>query len=694
MKRLVSIALALIAVNAFALEGKWTPQQVLEIDPALLRKEGLRIEPSRLWDPKRGTGLLTATVNVGGCSGGFIAPDGLFITNHHCLFSILQEHATTQNDIITNGFVANTRGEELPGKALRLTIPRKFTDVTKEIESAIPKNATDVERHAAIERRSNELVAACEKRESTRCKVSQYDGGVQYILADQIELADIRLVYAPPRSVGEYGGEIDNWMWPRHTGDFAIGRAYVNGKPYRTEFWFPIAKQGLARGDFVMVMGYPGTTYRALTAAEMLERRDLFFARRRDVFGDWIRILQESAKGNAEGEILIANNLKTLDNRFKNAEGQLAGFKRGRIAERQQAADDAVLKWAASQPKFKGAIEAYRGLAAMIEEQRKTWENDFILSQLYGTPTTNVPLGPKSLFLSTSIVHSALERQKPDADRDSLYMERNLGRLADRLAREQKNFFAPADKRMLASVAARVRQAPSPVLPSAVFKDLDIERLYAETKVFDPAERAKMLTETPEQLHARRDPLIELGFALDRDIRDLDERKARWEGTIARLRPVWRRAVMAHAGKPVAFDANSTLRVSFAHVKGYAPRDGVWYEPFTTLAGVLEKDTGEEPFNAPKPLLAVAEKHPKTPLDFLADADTTGGNSGSPTVNGRGELVGVNFDRVWENVSNDFGYNPDVARNVNVDIRYLLFLLENVQHAPELMKELRSGERN
>ena len=680
MKRLAFAALLLTtAATAFALEGKWTPQQVLQIDPAYLKKEGLQIAPSRLWDPERGTGLLAATVNVGGCSGGFIAPDGLFITNHHCLFSILQEHATPQDDIITNGYVAKSRGEELTGKALRLTIPRSFTDVTKDILAAIPKDASDAERHRAIERRSNELVAECEKKPSTRCRVAAFDGGVQYILADQLELSDIRLVYAPPRSVGEYGGEIDNWMWPRHTGDFAIGRAYVNGAPYHTEFFFPIAKTGVNKGDFVMVMGYPGITYRSLTAAEMLERRDLFFTRRRDLYGEWIRILEDATKGNAAAQILVADNLKTLGNRYKNAEGQLAGFRRGAIVEKHRAADDAVLQWASTRPEFRSAVEAYRGLAAMIDEQRKTWESDFILSQLYGSNASPVPMGPKSLFLSTSIVRSALERQKPDADRDPLYMQRNLGRLADRLAREQNNFFEPADKRLLASVA-RVGQALLPVL--------DIDELYAQSKVFDPAERAKMLTESPDQLRARHDALLDLGFRLEPAIRDLEERKDRWDGMISRLRPEWRRAVMAHAGKPVAFDANSTLRVSFAHVQGYTPRDGVVYEPFTTLAGVLEKDTGEEPFNAPKELLALAAKSPDTPVDFLADADTTGGNSGSPTVNGRGELVGVNFDRVWENVANDFGYLPDVGRNINVDIRYLLFMLTNVQKAPELLKEV------
>jgi hypothetical protein len=216
--------------------------------------------------------------------------------------------------------------------------------------------------------------------------------------------------------------------------------------------------------------------------------------------------------------------------------------------------------------------------------------------------------------------------------------------------------------------------------------------------LLDLTERLKMFDESVDQLRARRDPLVDLGFALAGEIGTMMERKDRWEGTVLRLRPEWRRAVIAHAGKPVAPDANSTLRVSFAHVKGYSPRDGLWSVPQTKLAGVIEKHTNAEPFDVPDRVLAAAAagklgrwkdaRLGDVPVNFLADADTTGGNSGSPVVNGRGELVGVNFDRVWENVANDFAYNPEVARNVSVDIRYLLWILEEVEKATELLQEL------
>jgi len=716
-KRLFFAALLPLVVTAaaFAGEGKWTPAQVRQLDPAWLKAQGLQLPPERLWDPDKGTGLLAGAISVGGCAAGFISPDGLFITNHHCLFGILQEHATAQNDIITNGFLARTRDAELKGQSLKVNVPRAFVDVTAKVLAAVPAKATDAQRYRAIDRKENELVAECEKRPATRCRVATFDGGVQYILVDTLELGDVRLVYAPPRAIGEYGGEVDNWMWPRHTGDFAIGRAYVDGKPFHSDFYFPLSVEGVKPGDFVMVLGYPGVTYRALTAAEMSERRDLFFTRRKELYGEWIDILESSTKGNEEAKIAVADNLKSLYNRFKNAEGQLTGFKRGRILEKQQEADRAVLDWAAKDPRYAEAAPAYQGLAAMIDEQRKTWERDYLLSQLAATGASTVPSGPKSLFFATTVARAALERGKPDADRDPLYMQRNLPRVRERLEREQKNYFAPADKRILASVVRRAQALPReqrleatderrPVADLGVpGSGLDSGRVGPLGGVGDRpgrrlGERLKMLEETPDQLLARKDPLVSLGFGLDRDLRELTERGDRWSGTVTRLRPLWRRAVAAHAGKPLAPDANSTLRVSFAHVGGYQPRDGVFYTPQTTLAGVAEKDTGVEPFNAPKPILAAAQERrfgrwqdPRlhdVPVDFLADADTTGGNSGSPVINGRGELVGVNFDRVWENVANDLGYNPDVARNVNVDVRYLLWILDQLEHAQPLMQEM------
>ncbi len=700
MLRKLALALA-VAAPLLAVDGKWTPQQVLKLDPAWLKKLGLELPPQQLWDAQRGAGLLSAAVSIGGCSASFISETGLIATNHHCLFGILQEHATPANDIITNGFLARSRDAELPSKTVRVTIPRRFTDVTREVEAAAPAGADDLARQKAIEAKQKQLVAECEKRKSARCRVAAFDGGLQYALVDTTELADVRLVYAPPRAVGEFGGEVDNWMWPRHTGDFSIARAYVapdgspasyskENVPFKPEFYLPIARNGVKPGDFVMVLGYPGRTYRSLTAAEMAERKELFFPGRVDLYGEYIRIMEETTKGSPEGTIAVASNLKGLYNRYKNAQGQVAGLDRGRILDKQRAAEEEVARWAKSRPEFSGATAARGELLRLVEEQRSTWERDFLLSELSA--------GATALAHAATIVRASTEIQKPDAEREEAYMDRQLPRLRSRLDREQKNYYLPADKALFAAWVRRALALPAGQRIAVVDKFFgqgspaaQIEALYSATKVTDRDERLKMLAETPEQLAARKDALIDLAFALDSELRGLKLRDDRRDGAIARLRPEWRRAVLAHAGKPVAPDANSTLRVSFAHVKGYAPRDGVFYTPQTTLKGVVEKHTGEEPFNVPQALreAAAGGSYDSLPVCFLADADTTGGNSGSPTVNARGELVGLNFDRVWENVANDFGYNPDIARNISVDVRYLLWMLEKVSSATELLHELK-----
>lgn len=673
----------LISTALLAVEGKWTPQQVLELDSEWLKSLGLQIPPTRLWDPRTGSGLLSAAVNTGGCSAGFISATGLILTNHHCLFGVVQEHSSPSRNLIDNGFLARTHAEELPSKTMRVTVPHRFTDVTKQIHSAIPAGGDDLARQKAIEEKEKSLIAECEKRKSARCKVSAYDGGVQYILIDTTELQDLRLVYAPPRAVGEYGGEIDNWMWPRHTGDFSIARAYVapdgspaaysaNNVPYKPAEFLPVARSPLQADDFVMVLGYPGITYRSLTAAEMAERRELYYPRRVDLYGEYIRLMEETTKGRKAGEIAVAANLKSLYNRFKNAQGQIAGFERGRLLEKQRAAEEAVAAWAKARPQFHGASAARDELRKLVEQQRRTWERDFLLDEIRA--------GAVALAHATTIVRLANQRQKPDAERESAYQERLLPQLRSRLDREQTNYDIPADKALLAAWLRRMDRTLSAP---------ELDAMYASTKVTNRAERLEMFNETPQQLKARRDPFLDFALALEPELIDLKTRTDRREGAIGRLRPQWRRAVIAHAGKPLAPDANSTLRISFAHVKGYAPRDGVKYLPFTRLSGVLEKDTGEEPFNLPQSVRAAAvETEAELHVNFLADADTTGGNSGSPVVNGRGELVGLNFDRVWENVANDFGYNPDVARNVSVDVQYLIWMLRNVQHADELLKEM------
>jgi hypothetical protein len=422
---------------------------------------------------------------------------------------------------------------------------------------------------------------------------------------------------------------------------------------------------------------------RAMTAGEMASERDFRFQLRDQVYGEWIRAIEEATKGEGAGAITMAATLKSLNNAHTNAQGQLAGLARGNIIAQQQQHDEAVAAWAAGKPAFAKSLDAKKELDRLAGDRRQVATRDFLFQIV--TP------GPLALRQATTLVRLASERAKPDAERDPAYMARELPALRNNLERQQSSFFRPADEAMFAiwlSHAAAL--APGERIAAIDTLRPNVAALYAGTKVTAVAERLRMFEETTAELRARQDPMLDLAFALEPELRAWQAATQTYEGAVARLRPEWRRAVIAHAGKPVAPDANSTLRVSFAHVKGYVPRDAVQYTPQTTLAGMLEKHTGTEPFAVPRFILDAAQKvkPEEIPLDFLSDADTTGGNSGSPVINARGELVGLNFDRVWENVANDFGYNPAVARNVNVDIRFFLWLLRDVQKAEWVLKEL------
>ncbi|HEV7671645.1 MAG TPA: S46 family peptidase [Thermoanaerobaculia bacterium] len=718
-RAMVLLGLLFTAPEGYALDGKWTPEQVLQIDAKWLREQGLEIPPTALWS-ETGGGLLEAAVGIEGCSSGFVSPDGLLITNHHCVFSILQQHSTPERDLITHGFLAKSRADELPGGGVRAAIPHRETDVTAAVEASVPTGADDLARFQAIERKGKELVAECERQPSRRCRFAAFDGGVSYRLIETIEYPDVRLVYAPPRAVGEYGGEVDNWSWPRHTGDFALLRVWAaaDGSPapkgegkqaYRPRHWYPVAAQGVKPGDFVMLAGYPGTTYRSLIAAEMRERAELFYPRRAELYRAWMDVMEAASSEGDAPRLALSDRLKSLANREKSARGQVAGLARGKVLAKKEAEEKEILAWIAGHPTNSAtasAAAAHGELATRIAEQIKTWDRDFLLSQARG--------GAKPLDLALTLVRWAGERAKPDLEREPDYMARNAERIAERLKLDQTKMHPPTEEILLADWLGRFAALPAGSRSAAVEALLDgagggrdaaairarAAALLSGSKVADLAERAKMAGETEAELKSRHDPLLDFAFALDRELLDLKQRGDAQEGAVSRLRPAWRRGVAAWAGKPIAPDGNSTLRVSFAHVQGYRPRDGVWLEPQTTLAGMVEKNTGEEPFAAPERVLAAAPQAPASrfadarlhdvPVAFLADADTTGGNSGSPVLNGKGELVGINFDRVWENVANDFGFNPEIARNVAVDVRYLLWMLDGVEGeaARPLLKEL------
>lgn len=696
------IVVVLLASTALASEGKWTPQQVLEAGPKWVKAQGMQIPVNEA--------LLTNVVQLPGCSGSFVSKDGLLITNHHCVAGILQEHATPEVNLIDLGYLAQDASKELKAKAYRVQVPRAFKDVTREILEGLDAKTPDLERHQKVEAVVKRVTKVCESQPAPqgaagiRCIVAAFDGGRFFTLTEFAEYSDTRLVYAPPRGIGEFGGEIDNWMWPRHTGDFSLLRIYdTKGQPVQPRHFFKLSSKGVKPGDAVAVLGYPGVSFRMLLEPEVRERQERWYPRIEQLTYAWRTALIEESEKDPKTSVAVADDLKSLINRHKNAQGQLAGLARQKRLERA-AADEARVKAFAEKKKDAAALAAHAELSKLAAERFSTWDRDFILD--------TAPMATRALSWPLTLARRSTEAQKPDAEREPGYQERDLTRMRERLERDQKRYSAAADRRLFAIwLDQALKLPPEQRLASidAVFGKLDakarekkIDELVAKSRVFDLEQRKAMFDETPETLAARKDPLLDLGFALDKERLELKARRDTWSGANLRLRPVWRAAVIAEAGKPVAADANSTLRITFGKVQGYSPRDGVDYRAQTTLTGVQQKASNDEPFKVPERVLAAAKAQKlgrwkdaalgDVPVAFLSDCDTTGGNSGSPTIDAQGRLVGVNFDRVWENVANDFGFDPPVARNVNADARYLLWLLEEVEGAKPLVKEL-LGER-
>ena len=537
--------------------------------------------------------------------------------------------------------------------------------------------------------------------------------GTDFYLVKQLELKDIRLVYAPPEAIGKYGDEIDNFMWPRHSGDFAFYRAYVgsDGKPaafakdnvpYRPKAFLKVSLDPVAEGDFTMLAGYPGRTYRHRTAAEFADQVESQLPSRIDLYDALITTIEGASAGNAEAGVHYASQLASLKNSLKRAQGELDGLRRSdAVAVRRQ--DEAtMLAWLSKQPDAaatKADIEAAQGV---IAESHATRERD----QLFATLRSQTQLLKSALQLQ----RLAAERGKPDPQRESGYQQRDETLIEASLKQVQRRHDPSVEKAVLSELLARYRKLPAAqhiAELDAVFGSDDAEakaaldKLYAGTRLGDEAERLRLLSAQPAEVAASTDPLMQAAAKLlpaQLRIEDADKTQ---EGELLRLRPAYMRALIGYResqGRAVYPDANSTLRVSYGKVSSLDPRDGIHYTPLTTVQGILEKHTGKVPFDAPKPLRDAIAKGDfgssvdpvlKTQtVDFMTNLDTTGGNSGSPVLDARGRLIGLNFDSNWEAVSASWMYDPRYKRAIHVDIRYLRWLLAKVYPAPQLLKEM------
>jgi hypothetical protein len=689
-------------------EGMYPISEIIKLD---LRSKGLEIDPAEIYSTDKS--LIFAIVSVG-ATGSFVSPDGLFVTNHHVAFGAVQAASTKENDYIRNGFLAPTRAEEIQAKGMTARITESFQDVSAEVLSAVKPEMDYAARTKAVERRIKEIVARTEKAQpGKRAEVSEMFTGKTYILFVYTYLKDIRLVYVPPRSIGEFGGEEDNWMWPRHTGDFSFLRAYVapdgspadystKNVPFKPKRYLRVAPRGVDEGDFVFLLGYPGRTYRHSAARFLAYEEEVRMPYVVDWYAWQIDLMEKMGAEDRGVALLHASRIKGLANTMKNYRGKLKGMKRLGLVERRREEEKALQQFIEADPKRReryGTILA--DIAAVYEENRKTFDYEVVLGY--------VGRSVQMLGIASSVHEAAIERQKPDLERESAYMNRNFPRSRQRLLLGLRNYYEPTDRAVFRELILRASQLPSvnriKPLDEALGGDFSeravgdhLEKMYAGTKMSDSQFVEGLLEMTPGKLAKIEDPFLELAQALYPAVQELRERQRVRRGALDPLYARLSDVKELFLGKDFIPDANSTLRLTYGQIKGYEPVDAVYYSPITTLEGVIEKTTGREPFDTPPALAELFKKHdfgafehPRlndVPVCILYDTDTTGGNSGSPVLNARGELVGVNFDRTYEATVNDYAWSEEYSRSIAVDIRYVLWVTQKFGRADFLLKEL------
>jgi len=717
----IAAALLLAALSLHADEGKWMPQQI----PALaerLRAIGFEGDPQAFADL---TGQpMGAIVSLGGCTASFVSPEGLIATNHHCVTGALQYNSTPQRNLLVDGILAKTRAEELwngPGSKVWVTVSVK--EVTEDITGKLDAKLDDRGRYAAIDARIKDRTSACEAG-GLRCRVTSFFDGLSYFEIAQLEIPDVRLVYVPAEGIGNFGGEADNWRWPRHTGDWSFYRAYVgpDGKPaphaagnvpYKPEHFLKVQAAGVKEGDLVFVTGYPGSTKRLATYAEVKEAVEWTFPRTIRTYQEQIDLLEALAKQDPALRIKASGRLQGLNNTLTNRKGMLEGLLRGGLLAQKEARERKLAAWITADPaRQKEYGDVLQALAAMQAEKEKTRERDAVLAQLFAA----------SAMLNAAHVAQELSVEKAkklDADREAGYQQRDWARIREAQERAQRSLDPRLDRALLgywmrhaAALPAAQRIAGLDKLagltPGMAKADSDraieacLERLIAGTKLADKDVRLGLLDKTTAAIAATRDSFVELALLLDPLAQANREAEKRYLGKASRVRPRYAKALVAEAGGLVAPDANSTLRVSFGQVKPrQGAQDGIDWRAFTTLAGIERKHTGEGEFDAPDAQLAaiqalragkqspfVAPELGDVPVDFLSTVDITGGNSGSPTLNAKGEFVGLVFDGTFDTVASDYVYDAVRTRSIHVDVRYLLWVMTEVDGASHLVREM------
>jgi len=707
---LLTVQVISVAPNALGDEGMYPMSELEKLD---LKTAGLEIESSLIYNPE-GLSLVDGICKIGGCTGSFVSDQGLMLTNHHCAFRAIRDASTPDHDFLAEGFTAGTRSEEAPAVGYTVRITDSYRDVSAEVLAVVSEGMDPEKRTKAIEKKMKEISLAEEKANpGKRAEVSEMFLGKTYVLFLYTYLKDVRLVYSPPLAIGNFGGEEDNWMWPRHSGDFSFMRAYVgpdgepadyseDNIPYEPKVVLEVGSDGVVEGDFVFIFGYPGTTYRHRSAAFLSFLSEEYMPAVVDWYGWQIENLEASAQDDRGRQLALAARVKGLQNTYKNFRGKLQGIDRLNLlaARRQQEKElqsfidsDAVRR------------ENYGRVLARLDEyyqaRAQTAAYDLWLRYMLGSSET--------MSAALTVWENAIESEKPESEREWAYMERNLDQTINSLVIQADTYDPVADTLIMSELMKRAGD----ILQASELGALEgmtgldgaqkarefLNEAFEESSLMDSDTLLEAMKKNTKELEKMRDPFLQLVAELYPPFLEMREENKRRKGELDQLQAALQEVKRQFQGQNFVPDANGTLRYTHGRVEGYSPRDAVRLTPLTTLEGILEKDTGHKPFNVPsrfRELVTSGDFGPflnedlgGVPVNMLYSTDTTGGNSGSPVLNATGQIVGLNFDRAWEATINDFAWDHSYSRSIGVDIRYVLWVTWKFGGAERLLQEMK-----
>lgn len=699
----------LFVSSLHANEGMWLPFFLKDMNEEEMREMGMELTAEDIYSVNNSS-LKDAVVSLGGfCTAEVISSKGLLLTNHHCAYGQIQSHSSVDNDYLTDGFWAATHDDELANPGLSVSFLLEITDVTEEILERVKDAKNESQREQMIQAAIQKMKSENKKDDFHTVEIKSFFKGNEYYMMTYQVFKDIRLVGAPPESIGKYGGDTDNWMWPRHTGDFSLLRIYADKDgnpaeysedniPYTPKHHLPVSLDGVKEGDFAMVMGYPGSTQRFLSSYGVKLALDVEQPARVKVREKKLELMKEDMDASKEVRIQYASKYARVSNYWKYFKGQSRGLKRLNVYDKKVQIEDDFMAWVNEDD---GRKEEYGDVIKMLEEgysKRREFELASVYIQEAGFASEAVMLAMQTMLG----VHMGWGEDK----KDTKVVEEQKEQLLERAQKFFKDYSLETDKKVTAAMLQMYYDNVDKQYHPKFFEDVKkgdfekfVEKAYKKSFLTSEEEFREFL-EKPKFKTLDKDPIFNMALDMVTLYRnDLQMKSMEVEQN---LKPAYRLLVKGlremNPDKRYYPNANFTMRVSYGQIFDYYPADAVRYDITTTIDGVMDKeDPSNDEFIVPDRLKELyrnrdfgryADENGDLIVNFISKNDITGGNSGSPVINGRGELIGCAFDGNWEAMSGDIAFEPELQRTISVDARYILFIIDKYAGAKHIVDEM------